>query len=163
MKVLGPPLDGVSRDASLFPVHVLRAGTSGLCLFSAAFLGRNDAIHMARMGMTATCVDINGERLAEMEAMYPSDWEFVHGDAWEFATAASERGDRWDTVSVDTFTGNATDRALRTLDLWCGLADHAVAVTVCPDSKYRVPDGWLSGVMERSEIASWLVLVREPA
>ena len=161
MKVLGPPLDEVSRNASVFPAYLLRHGDTGLCLFSAAFLGRNDAIHMARQEMVVTCVDIDTARLAQMSAMYPPDWSFVPGDAWGFALAAEERGDMWDVVSVDTFTGNATERGLASLELWCSLATRVMAATVCPGSEYVVPDGWKQSVLPRSEIASWLILERE--
>ena len=161
MRVLRHPLSEVSKVASVFPAHLLRHGDTGVCLFSAAFLGRNDAIHMARQDMTVTCVDVDGRRLAEMHQMYPDDWEFVTGDAWEFAEAARAQGRMWDVVSVDTFTGNATFRGLASLDLWCSIAGRVVAATVCPGSVYTVPAGWESGVMGRSEIASWLVLTRE--
>jgi hypothetical protein len=161
VKVLEAPLDVLSESASFYPSFVLRHGDTGLCLFAAAFLGINDAIHMARQEMSVTCVDINKERLMEMSALYEKcEWSWHVDDAWEFAGAMRAEGAEWDVVSVDTFTGNATDRALQDLDLWCSLARRAVTATVCPGSEYVVPAGWESGVLERSEIASWLVLTR---
>ena len=161
MRVLRHPLSEVSKVASVFPAHLLQHGDTGVCLFSAAFLGRNDAIHMARQDMTVTCVDVDSRRLAEMEVMYPDDWEFVTGDAWEFAEAARAQGRVWDVVSVDTFTGSATVRSLRSLDLWCSIAVRVVAATVCDGNVWTAPAGWDHGVMERSENALWLVLTRE--
>src|SRR4030095_8106146 len=101
MKTLQAPLNELSTDARLYPVHLLREGDSGLCLFAAGFLGVNDAIHMARMEMTATCVDIDKRKLDEMREVYPADWIFVHSDAWEFASQAKQAGLIWDVVSAD--------------------------------------------------------------
>ena len=156
------PLSEVSRDARAYPVHLLREGDTGLCLFAAAFLGRNDAIHMARNNMVVTCVDTDVDRLREMSALYPDDWEFVTMDAWEFAAWAPESRDHntYDVVSVDTFTGDATDRSLESLDLWCSLARRVVTCTISPDSMFLAPEGWEHTYMERSDIASWLVLTR---
>lgn len=160
MKVLGHPLNRLSSDARLFPVHLLREGDTGLCLFAAAFLGVNDAIHMARMNMTATCVDIDGKRLREMEGMYPDDWEFVHSDAWQFAVQARADGREWDTVSVDTFTGSVSDLALASLEMWCLLATRTVVITLPHLARYHTPAGWQAATMNRSELASWLILTR---
>lgn len=161
MTVLGPPLDRISRDAQPYPAYLLPHGGTGLVLFSAAFQGRNDAIHMARQDMTVTCVDINADRLLEMSLRYPAGWEFVCRDAWEFATDASSKGKRWDVVSADTFTGTATERSLKTLALWCALARTVVTATIVVGQDYRVPDGWRGHTFPRSDRVSWLVLTRE--
>ncbi len=119
MTVLQWPLDRISRNARAYPVHLLREGDTALCLFAAAFLGINDSIHMVRNDIETTCVDRDGDRLNQMADLYPSHWTFDQADAWEFAENAAELGETWDVVSVDSYTGDATDRSLSTLGLWC--------------------------------------------
>lgn len=161
MTVLAAPLDRISRQARPYPADGLPEGGTGLCLFAAAYLGWNDAIHMARKDMAATCVDIDQERLAEMASLYPADWVFACSDAWTFAAAAADRGDQWDVVSVDTYTGDATDRSLRSLELWCSIA--GVMVTATLPARLGCgwcPEGWRVSLYPRSELANWLVLRR---
>lgn len=161
--VLQAPLDSLSLEARPYPADMLEDCQTGLLLFAAAFLGVNDAIHYARKQMVCTCVDTNPERLGRMEALYPSEWSFVAQDAWEFARAAAERGKTWDALSVDTFTGTATNRSLQSLDLWCSLATRCLTVTIGKGQSFVVPDGWRGSVFPRegrSEIASWLVMRR---
>ncbi len=155
MTVLGPPLDKISAQARPYPAHLLNGCETGLCLFSAAFDGWNDAIHMARNDLETTCVDIDATRLLEMRDLYPESWTFLAADAWEFAERVRIR---WDAVSVDTFTGEATERSLQSLDLWCSLANKVVTVTLTDGAGYETPTGWLAWTFPRSGVVSWLVL-----
>lgn len=161
MTVLTSPLDTISRVARPYPADMLPHGGTGLCLFAAAFLGHNDSVHMARRSMRVTCVDTDADRLAEMQTLYPDDWEFVATDAWEFAKSAAEAGRTWDIVSVDTFTGDSTDRSLQSLDLWCSLARRAITVTISTEQQYTYQDGWRPSLFRRSDLADWLVLRRD--
>lgn len=161
MTVLAPPLDAVSRRARPYPADALPEGGTALALFAAAYQGHNDAIHFARKDMTATCVDINGPSLAKMSELYPSSWEFFVYDAWAFAEDAAERGRFWDVVSVDTYTGDATDRSLETLPLWCAIADVLVTATIPTGRGWAKPHGWHGSLFPRSALASWLVLRRD--
>lgn len=163
MTVLGPPLDAISKAATPFPAYVLPLEGTALSLFAAAFLGVNDAIYFARNDMTATCVDTDEQRLEEMADLYPYDWDFVVSDAWEFAEAAGREGRRWDVVTVDTYTGRATDRSLQTLDLWCSLAERVVCATL-PRKRLNdvlLVEGFTADVFPRSPLAAWLVLTRD--
>ena len=158
MIVLAPPLDSISKRARPYPAYLLPEHGTALALFSAAYLGHNDVIHFARAEMHTTCVDIDAQRLDAMAEVYPYDWDFVVSDAWEYAEQAEET---WDVVSVDTFTGDATDRSLQTLDLWCSLAEKLVTATIADGQTYQAPDGWKADVFPRSDRASWLVLTRD--
>jgi hypothetical protein len=158
--VLAPPLDKISEVARPYPADLLPEGGTALALFAAAFLGHNDAIHFARKDLIATCVDIDVERLHEMETLYPSEWMFVDADAWNLADTARELELSWDVVSVDTFTGEATDRSLASLDLWCSLARQMVTATIVNGQEYDVPEGWRAHLHPRSSEVSWLVLQR---
>ena len=156
---LSGPLSDVSRDARAYPVHLLREGGTGLCLFAARFYGINDAIHMKRNEMDITLVDISG-RVLEMRDMY--DCTAAMWDAWEFAEDARGRGETWDAVSVDTYTGDATTRSLSDLELWCSLARDVVTCTHVTGQPYTVPDGWRDWLFERNPRGgiNWLVLER---
>jgi len=159
--VLDDPLAAVSREARPYPAEMLQPGSTGLCLFAAAFLGVNDAIHMAARNMHVTCVDTDLDRLHQMANIYPPSWNFMVSDAWRFAR---ESRSRWDYVSVDTFTGDATDRSLRSLELWCSLARKAVTITAAAGQCERLPgtvDGWHASLFPRSSLALWLVLHRD--
>jgi len=160
--VLTRPLDVISRQARPYPADLLEDCSTGLVLFAAAYLGHNDAIHFARKQLTTVCVDTDARKLMDMQALYPSYWRFVRADAWTFAEQAAERGDSWDAVSVDTYTGDATDRSLQTLGLWCAIANQVVTATITTDvTPGPAPTGWrVSGVHPRSDRASWLVLTR---
>lgn len=123
-----PTLEHVAQEARPYPTHLLTDCETGLCLFAAAFLGHNDAIHFAEAGIKTTCVDVDGDRLEIMADLYPEEWHFVCRDAWTFARHHRDKGHTWDVVSVDTFTGDAMDRSMESLDLWLSLATRAVVV-----------------------------------
>lgn len=160
MRVLEPPLDAISREARDYPAHLLPFGGTGLCLFAARFYGVNDAVHMARMGMEITLVDLS-ERVLEMGSMY--ECAAHQTDAWEFAEAASMTGEHWDAVSVDTYTGDAATRSMSTLNLWCSLARYVVTATHVRGMEYTVPDGWRDDLFLRNPRGgvNWLVLTRD--
>jgi hypothetical protein len=171
-----PTLEHVAMQARPYPAHLLEGCETGLCLFAAAFLGHNDAIHMAEAGLRVTCVDTDALRLHEMMSLYPSDWQFITADAWSFAhDQGAEHRDtltyrhwaaapgipiRWDVVSVDTFTGDAMQRSLESLPLWCSLARKAATVTHTDGASYQTPAGWRSSLVERATGVNWLVLER---
>lgn len=160
MGAVNSMLRDLLTDAQPYPVEFLPAGGTSLSLFAAGFLGTNDSIHFADQGLTGTCVDTDDHRLKEMASIYPDTWTFVTQDAWEYATAML--GHKWDVVSVDTFTGRATDKSIRDLALWCSLAKRLVTVTLPSfrEQRLSVPNGWRAEtIFPRSSIASWLVLV----
>lgn len=162
-----PTLEHVAQEARPYPDHLLADCATGLALFAAAFVGHNDAIHFALAGMRGTCVDVDDEGLDRMRAIYPEDWEFAFSDAWSFAKRAIGFGERWDVVSVDTFTGDSMERSLRSLDLWTGLARRVVTVTLKvddPDSgpiSRLVPRGWRWSLYPRASSVYWLTLERD--
>lgn len=144
-----------------FPSEILLGAESGLCLFSAAFLGRQDAVHFARAGISTVCVDQDSSKLAEMLSIYPDDWTFVCSDAWSFAEQLHRSDYVFDVVAVDPFTGDALDRAMATLDLWCSLARRALVMTITDGHPFSVPrGGWKHRIVPRSDLAHWLVLER---
>lgn len=149
--------DEINRQARPYPAHLLHGLETGLCLFSAAFLGWNDVIHFARKGLATTCVDTDGERLAEMRAAYPSGWVFSATDAFAFAEEAFSDGRKWDAVSVDPFLGNAENRVRRMRDVFLGLARHVAIIGIPRTLQVTSIDGWNVSVFPRSQNASWLV------
>lgn len=151
-------LEHVAMQARPYPDHLLEGCHTGLALFAAAFLGWNDAVHYALAGMRGTCVDTDGVRLAEMASVYPEDWQWAYDDAWKYAQAARQLGERWDAVSVDTFTGDAMRRALDSLDLWCSISRRLVTVTYTDGAGYETPDDWNASLYPRSGRVHWLTL-----
>lgn len=147
-----------SGNPNLYPVSLLARCQTALVLFAAAFLGRQDAVWIEEAGVTAICVDINTERLAAMQLIYPDGWQFVWADAYQFAAEADQK---WDLVSVDCPTGQF-EKAADALDLWCSIARVAVVLGTAPGEKPAAPDGWMvRRTIRRSTIANWTVL--EPA
>lgn len=151
-------LGEIAREARDYPVHLLREGGTGLCLFAARFWGVNDAIHMARNQMEVSLVDTS-PRVEEMADIYGS--YSVTGDAWKFAEFHTGHN-QWDAVSVDTYTGDAMTRSMNSLELWCSLARDVVTATHTTGAPYVVPDGWKGWLFPRNERNSvnWLVLER---
>jgi hypothetical protein len=160
VKVLTGPLEAISREARVYPAHLLAAGGTGLCLFAARFYGVNDAVHMARNEMELTLVDTS-DRVLEMAAMYGCTGH--QADAWVFAERARDLGETWDAVSVDTYTGDAAKRSMESLDLWCSLARDVVTATHVDGMAYTVPDGWSDVLFPRNPRGgvNWLVLTRD--
>jgi hypothetical protein len=149
----------LSREARVYPAHLLREAGTGLCLFAARFYGVNDAIHMARQDMTLTLVDTS-DRVLEMADLYGPDATAHHGDAWELAELWAKQRRTWNAVSCDTFTGDPMTRSLNSLELWCKLAKDVVTVTHVPGAPYTVPDGWKGWLFPRNDRVNWLVLER---
>jgi hypothetical protein len=154
-------IEHVACEARPYPTYLLEGAETGLCLFSAAFLGHNDVIHYALEGIQTTCVDVDEQKLQTMRVLYPDEWAFVVADAWEYAERAAATGTRWDVVSVDTFRGWATEKSLADLGVWCALANKAVLATLEKGQTYETPDGWTDNLFVRNSEVFWLVLTRD--
>ncbi len=150
----------INQNAQPYPAYLLPEGGTALALFSAGFHGWNDVIHMARKGMDVDCVDVDGIRLEQMEAVYPEEWRFHWNDAWMFAEDAADEGKTWDVVSADPFMGDCAEKAWKSIWLWSSLATKLVTLTVDPEITVPTPIGWASSLFPRSRRASWMVLRR---
>jgi hypothetical protein len=152
-------LDDIRADRGLYPADILQDCETALILFAAAFHGKQDAIWIADAGIRATCVDTDANKLTEMKPAYPNNWEYVIGDAFEYATRTQRQ---WDVVSLDCFT-NLFDRCAELLPLWCLLARKAVVLGI-DERPLVIPDGWvLSGRKFRSNFNGgvyWAVIER---
>lgn len=150
----------INLQARPYPSPLLKGMRTGLCLFSAGFLGWNDAIHFCRRGICTTCVDTDAWKTREMETMYPDAWTFVVEDAWEFALDA--KGQTWDVVSIDPFVGDICDRVWCSRELFLGLARKLVTLTIPRGMEVPEIAGWSSSVFPRGTetVADWLVLQR---
>jgi hypothetical protein len=144
------------RDA--FPTDRLVGLESALVLFAAAFNGAQDACWIAEAGLTATCVDYDALALERMAALYPADWEFVHANAYVYASTR-----RWDVVTVDCPTGHF-EQAAEMVDVWCRFARHLVVLGTGSDTIVDAPAGWeISDTVKRSDYRGgvyWTVLER---
>ena len=150
---------------AVYPGPKLREGCStALCLFSAMWLGRQDVYWLAKAGLTGTCVDLDGERLAQMEAVYPDGWEFVTADVFDYVRDQTRT---WDLVTLDPWSGQF-ERCAEMLPVWTSLANRVV---VLGHGNYRLrepepPDGWsLAHRFKRSDFKGgvyWLVFTKAP-
>lgn len=157
-RVTYPSLEHVAMEKRPYPAELLEDCETGLVLFAAAFLGHNDAIHFAEAGVRTTCVDVDEPRLEEMRTLYRDpEWSWVVGDAWEYARKVRDAGQRFDAVSVDTFTGAATDRSLANLEAWTSIANRVVIATAI-GTHFDIPPGWSGRLRRRSDTVDWLVL-----
>ena len=133
-----------------------------LCLFSAEWLGMQDAYWIAKHGMTGTCVDLQGDKLAQMRELYPEGWKFHEDDAYGFAELAVELGWQWDALTLDPWTGQF-QKCADLLPTWTTLARKTV---VLGHGNYRLhrpeaPEGWaMTQEIKRSDYKGgiyWLV------
>ena len=122
---------------ALYPRHVLPGCDTALVLFAAAFYGQQDAVWIAEAGLTATCVDLDHNKLEEMRDAYPDDWEFVAGDVFEYV---SRTNDRWDVVSIDC-PSNLFAHCAAFVPVWCILARKAVVLGTGREP-FTAPPGW---------------------
>lgn len=142
-----------------FPGEVIRASKTALVLFAAQWLGKQDAYWVAAEGLIGTCVDLQADKLKQMEEIYPEGWEFLCADVFSF----TETTDRvWDVVSIDCPTV-AFQRCADLLPRWCSLARHAVILGSGWDTTVVAPEGWrVEDVRRRSDYFGgvfWTVLV----
>ncbi len=155
---VAPTFDEINRKAQPYPANLLPQGGTALSLFSAAFFGHNDVVHMVRKEMQLTCVDVDADKLWSMAQIYPKRTEWHVEDAWEFALDALAEGRKWDVVSVDPFMGDAAQKAWDCVHLWSTLATELVTLTVDPKQPLWAPAGWKSHLFPRSTRASWMVM-----
>ena len=149
---------GEAAQGNLYPTGILRGHETALILFAAGFYGAQDGYWINQAGLRATCVDVQGGRLGEMERMYPPDWENALEDAFGYTERAQTEGKQWDIVSVDCPTG-LFDECAGCADLWCSVARHAVVLGTGRTAAVRVPVGWrATDKIRRSTVADWTVL-----
>lgn len=132
----GPSLADIRResDPARFPVRVLAGAGSAACFFCAAYLGRQDAIHVhdAAVRDVYLC-DLDAEKVAAMRAIYPAAWRFELGDAYRLAERLLRRGAQFDVVIADAWAGHADRLLTKTFPLWYGLARrHLVLMAPMP-------------------------------
>lgn len=154
-------LNEIRRERGPYPSKLLRGCENALILFAAGFHGEHDGIYVHDAGMTATCVDVNETLLSEMRDVYPPDWEWVLGDAYNFALKTNRT---WDIVSVDP-PSNGFLLCGHLMPLWCRLARKAVIVATGWEQEVTVPEGWkFKEVIHRSSFLGgvyWTVVVPE--
>jgi hypothetical protein len=147
-------------EARPYPTRLLEGCESALLLFSAAFLGHNDAIHFAEAGVPTTCVDRDGDRLREMAELYPDAWEFVQADAFTYIV---QNDHQWDIVSADPWTADFQAVA-DCVGRLCDLAGKAVTIGTGMRTRVKPPAGWhVTDRLERSTFRGgvyWTVIER---
>lgn len=120
-----------------YPVWALKGCNTALIVFASEFGGMNDAAWIAEAGLTATCVDINADKLEAMKPNYPDDWSYICTDAYTLPSSL-----RYDVVSLDPFT-NHFQKCADNIDLWCSIARRAVIIGTGTDTVIKSPQGWI--------------------
>jgi hypothetical protein len=140
-------LDDIRSEARPFPTWALK-GETALCLFAAGFLGYNCEIHVLDAGLDALCVDMGGEKLDEMRALYPSSWAFVEMDAFLFLRHAEPQDvvtcDPPTNLMAETFTHLPELRALAKNHLILGINDDLTKDAILAGASVinRTSDSW---------------------
>ena len=110
-----------------FPAELLRKDDTALCLFCAAFGGRQDAVFLRDAGLRdVTCVDIDGEKLNAMKPSFPTSWEWRQSDAF---AVIDEAVTQWDVVTVDAWS-NLEDQVLSRFDKLLSMTKRVLVVGV---------------------------------
>jgi len=133
-----------------YPTDRLEGCETALLLFAAGFYGRNDGAWVAEAGIRATCVDLDTEKLSEMQRYYPASWDFVYDDVFAFALLTG----RYDLVSVDPPSA-LSKVCLERRSLWTRLAKRQVVL----GSQYETIKGYdLTNieVIPRNKESVWL-------
>ena len=85
-----------------FPTKVLEDSKSAICFFSACFEGRNDVQYVRASKIpNVTIVDIDSKKMEIMKTKYPSDWEFIVGDAYDILQKMVANNRTFDVVICD--------------------------------------------------------------
>ena len=126
----------------LYPQAAIKGHQDALVLFCAEFLGRQDAYHVAMAGLKGTGVDVDGDKLAQMAAIYPSHWAWHVGDVYTFVDDQLSAGQQWDIVSADPYAGQFAPAA-DALPKFCALARHVVILGTSMQARPSdIPRGW---------------------
>lgn len=172
IEYLDHPADRWQVEEEDYPADLLAGADSVLLLFAAGFGGRNDGQWVRDAGVPAvTAVDLDGDALRTMRDSFPSEWEFVCEDAFEFARSEERT---WDIVSVDLPSSMPLEMA--DVAAWCRLANrHVVSTVMRHNFPWQVgisqlpppPQGWsYRRLHHRSSYRGgcwWLVTSREEA
>lgn len=150
-------------DGAFYPSHLIKRGDSALCCFAAAFIGKQDAVWLHQAGVNmATCLDSDADALDRMKTIYPSHWEFVCADVFDWTAATSRT---WDVLSLDPPT-NLFQITADHIERWCTLAREAVILGIGKDTELISPAGWhVVSVRKRSSFMGgtyWAALQVQP-
>lgn len=93
-------------NPSTFPVERLAGMKTAAAFYAAAFLGRQDVIHLTDAGLRVVAIDVDAGKLAEMQRIYGPrpgfDGQLV--DAFVAARSEARMERRHDVVTVDAWT-----------------------------------------------------------
>lgn len=118
-----------SASKGAFPTERLAGLRTAGAFFCAAFLGRQDVIHLSDAGLNVEAFDTDAPLVAKMEAIYPGQVHVHVADAFAVAANYARIGIKYDVVTVDPWT-NMVTQALDVLPTWCALARRLVLVNV---------------------------------
>lgn len=115
-----------AASPATFPVERLAGRHHAAAFYCAAFLGRQDVVHLHGAGLYVVAVDTDVGRLAEMRATYedhdgPGRLSWCSSDAVVAARVFREERESFDVVTLDPFTGSEMERAWSRLDAFAAI------------------------------------------
>ena len=121
-----PRLEDLRTSAQkAFPIRRLHGCRSAISFFCAQFYGKNDIIHIYRMGVpNVTIVDLDGAKLATMKTLYPCGWDFVEGNAFEICKSLSAESRKFDLVTCDPYSSLAREVSWDNFDLFISISNR---------------------------------------
>ena len=113
-----------------FPVELLDGAETVICFFSTQFQGQNDVRHVHQQGIKkVVLVDIDDGGMEEMKKIYPEEWEYIVGDAFEVVQKMNETGRKFDVVIADPFLSMVDPVLCDHFDDFYGLCNKWFIVT----------------------------------
>lgn len=140
-----------------FPVHLLRPDDVTLCLFCAAFGGRQDAAYLRDAGVKSVlCIDNDAEKLAAMRPLYPRTWVFEADDAFGLLDDLTSQ-ERFDVVTADPWSGTMQAEVTKRIPKLLAIT-RRVLILGC------TRDGWdtTRQALETAGAAKWQSFLRNP-
>jgi len=105
MNLIKDRLIRVSKKYKFLRDFVFEGCQSMAIFFCAAFYGEHDAIYALTHNVPeVTLIDIDEEKMNEMKNIYPTNWEFITGDAPQIASRFLKEGKTFDIVTCDPWS-----------------------------------------------------------
>lgn len=122
-----PSLESVAAAANFvrFPLRLVANTNTAACFFCAAYLGRNDVAFVHAAGARRiTLIDLDIQKMNQMEAIYPNVREVIRGGAFATAEGMLAEGRRFDLVVCDPWGGATVRMATDAFELFYGLVNN---------------------------------------
>lgn len=88
-----------------FPEYVLEGTSSAAAFYAAALMGVRDVIHLHDHNVKdVVLIDLDADKMAELQKVYPANWEYVVDDAYKVMDRLHDDGRAFDILILDPWT-----------------------------------------------------------